>query len=129
MKGKEKIEQSTPGSKDIKENSTNGVNKIDRNDMMMGDCFKGPNGPTQPHANTIFDQLAPSANDHEASSIKPDSKYNQLRWFADGLTHTQKRKMQQVYAKEKKEHELFNWICLMIPPKQWKFKTTNTTSK
>ena len=84
-------------AQDIKENTMN-VIKIGSNDVVMWDCFKGPiviNGPVQSQVNTSSSLVSPSANDHEASSSKPDPKYNQPRWCPDGLTHTQMRKQQE----------------------------------
>ena len=46
------------------------------------------------------------ANDHEAGSSKSAAdKYHQPRWCPSGLTHTQKRKLQRLRNKEKKEQE------------------------
>ena len=45
------------------------------------------------------------ANDHEASSSSAADKYHQPRWCPSGLTHTQKRKLQRLRNKEKKERE------------------------
>jgi hypothetical protein len=43
------------------------------------------------------------ANDHEAGSSKGVAdKYHQPRWCPSGLTHTQKRKLQRLRNKEKK---------------------------
>ena len=100
-KGKEIIEQSTLEAKDVKKNTASGVIKIGSNDVVMGDCFKGPiviNGPVQSQVNTSSG-LFPPGNDHEARSNKPDPKYNQPRWCPDGLTHTQKRKLQRLRVK------------------------------
>ena len=45
-------------------------------------------------------------NDHEAGSSKSTAdKYHQPRWCPSGLTHTQKRKLQRLRNKEKKEQE------------------------
>ena len=44
------------------------------------------------------------ANDHEASSSKVADKYHQPCWCLEGLTHTQKRKLQCLRNKEKREH-------------------------
>jgi len=46
------------------------------------------------------------ANDHEAGSRKSMAdKYHQPRWCPSGLTRTQKRKLQRLRNKEKKEQE------------------------
>ena len=46
------------------------------------------------------------ANYHEAGSSKSAAdKYHQPRWCPSGLTHTQKRKLQRLRNKEKKEQE------------------------
>jgi hypothetical protein len=52
VKGKEKVEQFIPESKEVQSNVANEVIKIGSNDVVMGDCFKDPiiiNGhaPTQ----------------------------------------------------------------------------------
>ena len=46
------------------------------------------------------------ANDHQASSGSPASKYFQPRWCPPGLTRTQKRKLQCLRIQEKKEQEI-----------------------
>ena len=72
------------------------------------------------------------ANDHEAGSSKSAAdKYHQPRWCPSGLTHTQKRKLQRLRNKEKKEQEKnkkrdedFNRYRPMFPQsKVWKAKT------
>ena len=51
-----------------------------------------------------FVQKPVMANDHEASGSKSIAdKYHQPRWCPPGLTHTQKRKLQLLRNKEKKE--------------------------
>ena len=45
------------------------------------------------------------ANDHEASSSSTADKYHLHRWCPPGLTRTQKRKLQRLRNKEKKEKE------------------------
>ena len=46
------------------------------------------------------------SNDHGAGSSKGAAdKYHQPRWCPSGLTHTQKRKLQRLRNKEKKEQE------------------------
>jgi hypothetical protein len=63
------------------------------------------------------------ANYHEAGSSKSAAdKYHQPRWCPPGLTHIQKRKLQRLRNKEKKEQEAekmrdehFNKCRLMIP--------------
>jgi hypothetical protein len=70
-------------------------------------------------------------NDHEASRRKIlDSKYFHLRWCPSGLTHSQKRKLQRLRAKElsakeadEVRDEFFNEIRLMVPQKkEWRAK-------
>jgi hypothetical protein len=41
-KGKEKVEQSVLGGEDAQRNVAKEVIKIGNNDVVMGDCFKGP---------------------------------------------------------------------------------------
>ena len=75
------------------------------------------------------------ANDHEAGCSKSTAdKYHQPRWCPSGLTHTQKRKLQRLHNKEKKEQENekmrdedFNRYRPMFPlSKVWKVKTGHT---
>src|SRR6185503_17476510 len=77
------------------------------------------------------------ANDHEASSSKSAAdKYHQPRWCPSGLTYTQKRKLQRLRNKEKKEQkaekmrdEHFNKYRPTIPQgKVWQIKTTDQPS-
>ena len=44
-------------------------------------------------------------NNHEAGGSKVADKYHQPRWCPEGLTHTQKRKLQRLRNKEKREQE------------------------
>ena len=70
------------------------------------------------------------ANDHEASSSKVADKYHQPGWCPLGLTHTQKRKLQRLRNKEKRQQEAeklrdehFNRYRPMIPQgKTWQVK-------
>ena len=62
------------------------------------------------------------ANDHEASSSSTADKYHLHRWCPPGLTRTQKRKLQRLRNKEKKEQEAekmrdkhFNKYRPMVP--------------
>ena len=72
------------------------------------------------------------ANDHEASGSKSHPKYFLPRWCPPGLTHTQRRKLQRLRFREKKEKELeakrdemFNSYRPMVPQgKEWRAKTT-----
>ena len=41
-----------------------------------------------------------TANNHETSGSKVADKYHQPRWCPEGLTHTQKRKLQRLHNKE-----------------------------
>ena len=50
-----------------------------------------------------FVQKSLMANDHEASSSGAASKYHQPKWCPPGLTYTQKRKLQRLRNKEKRE--------------------------
>ena len=78
------------------------------------------------------------ANDHEASSSKSAAdKYHQPRWCPSGLTHTQKRKLQRLRNKEKKEQEEekirdegFNRYRLMFPQsKVWNAKIVDQPAR
>jgi hypothetical protein len=95
------VEQSVLGGGDAQRSVAKEVIKIGNNNVVMGDCFKGPiiiNGSTQAQVGNNSRSSQLRANDHEASSIKSDSKYHQLRWCLGGLTHTQKRKLQRMCA-------------------------------
>jgi hypothetical protein len=73
-----------------------------------------------------------STSDHETSGSGSNSKYFLLRWCPPGLTHTQRRKLQCLRLREKKEKELeekrdktFNIYKPMIPQgKEWRAKMT-----
>ena len=78
------------------------------------------------------------ANDHEAGSSKGAAdKYHQSRWCPSGLTLTQKRKLQRLRNKEKKEQEAekmrdehFNKYRPMIPQgKAWQIKKADQPAK
>jgi len=72
-----------------------------------------------------------TANNHEAGGSKVADKYHQPHWCPEGLTHTQKRKLQRLRKKEKREQEAekardeyFNKYRPMIPQgKVWQAKT------
>ena len=73
-------------------------------------------------------------NDHGAGSSKSaEDNYHQPRWCPSGLTHTQKRKLQRLRNKEKKEQEAekimddyFNKYRPMIPQgKFWQIRTAD----
>ena len=74
-----------------------------------------------------------TANDHEASSNKVADKYHQPRWCPEGLTHTQKRKLQRLRNKEKREKEAekasdeyFNkYRPMILQGKVWQVKTVD----
>ena len=74
-----------------------------------------------------------TANNLEASGSKEPDKYHQPRWCPKGLTHTQKRKLQRLCNKEKREQEAekardeyFNKYRPMIPQgKVWQVKVTD----
>ena len=61
----------------------------------------------------VIDKLATSsappvqkpftANNHEAGGSKVADKYHQPRWCPEGMTRTQKRKLQRLRNKEKRE--------------------------
>jgi hypothetical protein len=73
-----------------------------------------------------------ATSDHEASGSGSNSKYFLPRWCPPDLTHTQRRKLQRLRLREKKEKELeeqrdnfFNNYRPMVPQgKEWKAKTT-----
>jgi hypothetical protein len=73
-----------------------------------------------------------ATSDHEASGSGSNSKYFLPRWCPPGLTHTQRRKLQRLRLREKKEKELeeqrdkiFNSYRPMVPQgKEWRAKTT-----
>jgi hypothetical protein len=63
-----------------------------------------------------------ATSDHEASGSGSNSKYFLPRWCPPGLTHTQRRKLQRLRLREKKEKELeehrdkiFNSYRPMVP--------------
>jgi hypothetical protein len=70
-------------------------------------------------------------NDHEASGRASNSKYFLPRWCPPDLTHTQRRKLQRLRLREKKEKELeeqrdkiFNSYRPVVPQgKEWRTKT------
>jgi len=74
-----------------------------------------------------------TANNHEAGGSKVADKYHQPHWCPEGLTHTQKRKLQRLRNKEKREQEAekardeyFNKYRPMIPQgKVWQVKTVD----
>jgi len=74
-----------------------------------------------------------TTNNHEASGSKVADKYHQPRWCPEGLTHTQKRKLQRLRNKETREEEAeeardeyFNKYRHMIPQvKVWQVKTVD----
>jgi len=78
-----------------------------------------------------------TANNHEAGGSKVADKYHQPRWCPEGLTHTQKRKLQRLRNKEKREQEAekardeyFNKYRHMIPQgKVWQAKTIDQPSE
>jgi hypothetical protein len=73
-----------------------------------------------------------ATSDHEASGSGSNSKYFLPRWCPPGSTHTQRRKLQRLRLREKKEKELeeqkdkiFNSYRPMVPQgKEWRAKTT-----
>jgi hypothetical protein len=73
-----------------------------------------------------------ATSDHEASASVSNSKYFIPRRCPPGLTHTQRRKLQNLRLREKKEKELeeqrdkvFNSYRPMVPQgKEWRAKIT-----
>ena len=129
-KGKEPIQ----GKIDVQSTTSTDVIRIGSNYAVVKGCFKGMiiiNDLAKPNEVDADCPFPPSANDHETSSSKSQSKYMQPRWCPIGLSNTKKRKMQRLRLKEKREKELeqqrdefFNKICPMIPQKQWRVKST-----
>jgi hypothetical protein len=76
------------------------------------------------------------ANDHEASGSKSRPECFLPRWCPPGLTHTQRRKLQRLRLREKREKELekkrdedFNSYIPMVPQgKEWRVKTATQLS-
>ena len=74
-----------------------------------------------------------TANNHEASCSKVADKYHQPHWCLEGLTHTQKRKLQRLRNKEKREQEAekmrdeyFNkYRPMVLQGKVWQAKVVN----
>jgi hypothetical protein len=94
------------------------------------------NGSTQARVGDNSGSSQPQAKDHEASSSKPDPKYHQPRWYPGGLTHIQKRKLQWMRAREKKDQEserqrdeFFNKLWPMVPRQQWRAKAVSKALK
>jgi hypothetical protein len=75
------------------------------------------------------------ANDHEASGSKSRPECFLPRWCPPGLTHTQRRKLQRLRLREKREKELkkkrdenFNSYRSMVPQgKEWRVKAATQT--
>jgi hypothetical protein len=73
-----------------------------------------------------------ATNDHEASKSKSRPGCFLQWWCPPGLTHTQRRKLQRLRLREKREKELknkrdedFNSYRPMVPQvKEWRVKTT-----
>jgi hypothetical protein len=73
-----------------------------------------------------------ATSDHEAGGSGSNSKYFLPRWCPPGLTHTQRRKLQRLRLREKKEKELeeqrdkiFNsYRPMVLQGKEWRAKTT-----
>jgi hypothetical protein len=71
-------------------------------------------------------------NDHEASGRKSRLEYFLPRWCPPSLTHTQRRKLQRLRLREKREKELekqrdmiFNsYRSMVLQGKEWRVKTT-----
>ena len=76
------------------------------------------------------------ANDHEASSSGSANKYHQPRWYPLGLSHSQKRRLQQLRRQEQKEQEVeklrdehFNKYRPMVPQgKEWQTKSAERST-
>jgi hypothetical protein len=84
---------------------------------------------------TTMEDVAPDHEEDKTDKVV-DSKYLQPRWCPPGHTHTQKRKLQQLWLAEKREkerekrrYELFNEIKPMKLPKQeWRRKEASQRS-
>ena len=112
------------------------VIKIGTANVTMNDKAKGP---------MIFRKLANSvalesppvegaaANDNEASSkMVADPKYFQPRWCPPGLTHSQKRKLQRLRAKEKREREaerVFNEMHPILPQSKRRARAAENSNR
>jgi len=98
---KERKEELKP-TVDAEKLKADAVVQIDGVKVAIKDAGKGP---------MIFEKSVDTlvqrpvvANDHEVgSSNSAVDKYHQPRWCPPGLTHTQKRKLQHLRNKEKKE--------------------------
>jgi hypothetical protein len=126
---KEKKEEAPPKEADSGKAKADDVVQIGEVKVVVQDKGKGlmvfgksVNSPAQKSAMT---------NDHEASSSRVVDKYHQPRWCLLGLTLTQKRKLQCLRNKEKKQQEAeklrnehFNRYSPMVPQgKAWQVKT------
>ena len=99
---KEKMEESKP-TVDAEKLKTDVVVQI--RDIKVATNYAGK-GPMIVEKSVDTPVQRPAmANDHEASSNNIADKYHQPRWCHLGLTHTQKRKLQCLRNKEKKEQE------------------------
>jgi hypothetical protein len=118
---KEKKQEVQPTS-DPEKPKANDVVQIGDIKVVVQDKGKGPmvfgKSATPPVEEPVM------ANDHEAwsSKTKVADKYHQPRWCPEGLTHTQKRKLQHLRNKEKREQEAekmmdehFNKYRPMVP--------------
>jgi hypothetical protein len=94
------------------------------------------NRPVVPNYEVVTPtQKGSIANDHEASGSKSRLEYFLPRWCPLGLTHTQRRKLQRLRLREKREKELekkrdedFNSYRPMVPQgKEWRVKTALQT--
>jgi hypothetical protein len=92
--------------------------------------------PVVPNNNVVTPtQKGSVANDHEASGSKSRPKCFLTRCCPPGLTHTQRRKLQQLRLREKREKELekkrdedFNSYRPMVPQgKEWRVKAATQT--
>jgi hypothetical protein len=80
-------------------------------------------------------QTGSVANDHEASGSKSHPECFLPRWCPPGLTHTQRRKLQRLRLREKREKELekkrdedFKTYRPMVPQgKEWRVKAATQT--
>jgi hypothetical protein len=107
---------------DIDPERTTGLNIIQIGTMNVPVEGSGKR-PVVPNNQVVkLTQKGSVANDHEASRSKSRPDYFLPRWCPPGLTHTQRRKLQRLRLREKREKELekrrdedFNNYRPMVP--------------
>jgi hypothetical protein len=104
---KPKIREEEVQKMDINPERTTGLDiiQIGTMDVPIEKSGKGPivlNNQVM----TPIQKVSVSTNDHEASGSKSHPEYFLPRWCPPGLTHTQRRKLQRLRLREKREKEL-----------------------